>query len=153
MLRMSDSMKEIASTEKQLFAALNRIALGISEKTDGRMTQENIALEAGLSRATFNRYPDVVLEYKRQKKKENFVADIEKPQTVEDKHRDVVADNVRLKNAAFENKEEYEKNIRAARQEIFILNQALEMREKKLAEKDREIAELKRKTVRLKLVP
>lgn len=146
-------MKEIVATEKQLFAALNRIALGISEKTDGRMTQENIALEAGLSRATFNRYPNVVLEYKRQKKKENFVADIEKPQAVGDKHRDVVADNIRLKNAAIENKEEFDKNIRAARQEIFILNQALEMRDKTLAEKDREIAELKKKTVGLKLVP
>lgn len=150
---MSDSMKEIAATETQLFAALNRIALGISEKTNGRMTQENIALEAGLSRATFNRYPNVILEYKKKKKKENFVADIEKSQTVEDKHRDVVADNIRLKNAAIENKEEYDKNIRAARQEIFILNQALEMRDKTLAEKDREIAELNKKTVGLKLVP
>ncbi|RBA23656.1 hypothetical protein [Herminiimonas fonticola] len=146
-------MKEIAATETQLFAALNRIALGISEKTNGRMTQENIALEAGLSRATFNRYPNVILEYKKKKKKENFVADIEKSQTVEDKHRDVVADNIRLKNAAIENKEEYDKNIRAARQEIFILNQALEMRDKTLAEKDREIAELNKKTVGLKLVP
>lgn len=146
-------MKEIAATETQLFAALNRIVLGISEKTDGRITQENIALESGLSRATFNRYPNVVLEYKKQKKKENFVGDIEKPQAVEDKHRDVVADNIRLKNAAIENKEEYEKNIRAARQEIFILNQALEMRDKTLAEKNREIAELNKKTVGLKLVP
>lgn len=150
---MSNSMKEIAATETQLFAALNRITLGISEKTDGRMTQENIALEAGLSRATFNRYPNVVQEYKKHKRKENYEEDINKPQTVEDKYQDIVTDNIKLKNAAIRNRVEFDECIRAARQEIFILNQALEMRDGTLAEKDREIAELKNKYVRLKLVP
>ncbi|WP_076592149.1 hypothetical protein [Herminiimonas arsenitoxidans] len=149
---MSDNIKEITSTETQLFAALNRIAIGISEKTDGRMTQENIAHEAGLSRATFNRYPNVVLEYKKHKKKENFLPSVEQSHAVEDKYRYVVADNKNLKNAAIQNKEEYDENIRAARQEIFILNQALDMRDKTLAEKEREIAELKRKVVGPKLV-
>lgn len=42
-------------TEKRLRAAMNRLVAGTPRASDGRLTISNLAIEAGMSRATANR--------------------------------------------------------------------------------------------------
>lgn len=50
------------STERKLRAALERLVAGHPIRTDGRLTVTGLAREAGVSRATAHRYPDVLAD-------------------------------------------------------------------------------------------
>jgi DeoR/GlpR family transcriptional regulator of sugar metabolism len=50
------------STERKLRAALERLVAGHPIRTDGRFTVTGLAREAGVSRATAHRYPDVLAD-------------------------------------------------------------------------------------------
>lgn len=50
------------STERKLRAALERLVAGHPVRTDGRLTVTGLAREAGVSRATAHRYPDVLAD-------------------------------------------------------------------------------------------
>jgi DeoR/GlpR family transcriptional regulator of sugar metabolism len=51
------------STERKLRAALERLVAGHPIRTDGRLTVSGLAREAGVSRATAHRYPDVLADF------------------------------------------------------------------------------------------
>jgi hypothetical protein len=53
------------TTEQALRAAMERLFAGRAVKTDGRLTVVNLAIEAGVSRATANRAADVLADYWR----------------------------------------------------------------------------------------
>nr|WP_172691076.1 MULTISPECIES: hypothetical protein [Rhizobium/Agrobacterium group]ASK43677.1 hypothetical protein [Agrobacterium radiobacter]ASK43807.1 hypothetical protein [Rhizobium rhizogenes] len=53
------------STEQALRAAMNRLLTGSAIKSDGRLTVVNLAIEAGVSRATANRAAAVLIEFRR----------------------------------------------------------------------------------------
>jgi hypothetical protein len=68
-------MKPVShTTEQALRAALTRLASGNALQTDGQLTVANLAREAGVSRATANRAPSILLDLrdmaKAQKPKE-----------------------------------------------------------------------------------
>lgn len=50
------------STEHKLRAALDRLLASHPIRTDGRLTVTGLAREAGVSRATAHRYPDVLAD-------------------------------------------------------------------------------------------
>jgi len=52
--------------EKALRAAMERLLAGKPTRTDGRLIKENLYKEAGVSRATMNRAPDVLAEWDRR---------------------------------------------------------------------------------------
>ncbi|MCX4460280.1 hypothetical protein OOK58_56395 [Streptomyces sp. NBC_01728] len=49
--------------EKALRAAMERLLAGKPARTDGRLIKENLYREAGVSRATMNRAPDILTEW------------------------------------------------------------------------------------------
>lgn len=51
-------------TEQALQAAMQRLLSGAAIKTDGRLTVANLAIEAGVSRATANRAASVLAEFR-----------------------------------------------------------------------------------------
>lgn len=53
------------STEQALRGAMNRLLTGSAVKSDGRLTVVNLAIEAGVSRATANRAAAVLAEFRR----------------------------------------------------------------------------------------
>ena len=52
------------STEQALRAAMQRLLSGAAVRTDGRLTVVNLAIEAGVSRATANRATAVLAEFR-----------------------------------------------------------------------------------------
>lgn len=136
-------MSKKKDTEKSLIDALDRLICGKSRVTDGRVTQANIALEAGVSRATFNRYAKVVDEY-RLARTQRHTAAPQTPFTIEDKNRELQESNIALRRKLKIEEKAGEKRGASARQELFILTMALKARDKTIAIKDREIAQLKR---------
>lgn len=139
-------MSKMKKTEQKLFDALDILLSGKPVVSDGRVTQENIAMEAGVSRATFNRYSKVVDEYRlarSQKDSDGRAA----PFTIEDKNRELQESNIELRQKLSLKKTESEIQVAGARQEIFVLTMALKARDNTIGEKDREIAWLKRQLV------
>lgn len=53
------------STEEALRAAMNRLLTGSAVRSDGRLTVTNLAIEAGVSRATANRASAVLAAFRR----------------------------------------------------------------------------------------
>jgi hypothetical protein len=53
------------ATEKALREAMARLLAGRPAKTDGRLTVVNLAIEAGVSRATANRAPGLLADFRR----------------------------------------------------------------------------------------
>lgn len=143
-----EQVKKSPGTERLLFDAMDRLVAGEPNRTDGRFTQENIALEAGVSRATFNRYPKVLGEYHRVKFKHSR-EDPATPFTIEDKNRELQDSNTAMRRETAAKKSEYELRLAVARQEVFVLSQGLKLRDASIAKKDREIAELKREFAEL----
>lgn len=135
----------ISKTEKQLLDAIDLLVSGTPKNSDGRFTQKNIALEAGTSRATLNRYPNVIKEYQRVKAAGAARADEIKPFSIEDKNRELQDANTQLKRQFAEVRKSLERQILAARQEIRILVGALQLRDDTISAKDRQLAELNRK--------
>lgn len=136
-------MTKSEQTERELLDALDRLVTGRPKKTDGRITQENIALEAGVTRATFNRYTRVVVEYRRVKASAES-GDEPLPITIESKNRDLKDTNSKLQRALSEQRASHAREMYAARDEIMVLNVVLEERNKAIAAKDRQIAHLRR---------
>jgi len=141
-------MNKKVNTEKKLIDALDRLLAGESRLTDGRVTQGNIALEAGVSRATFNRYAKVVDEYRLAKTRKNTDA-LPVPFTIEEKNRELQESNIALRKKLTLEKVESNVQEARARQEIFVLTMALKAKDLNLAAKDREIAHLKRQLLKL----
>ena len=54
------------SAEHALKKAMERLLTGRAAHTDGRLTVANLAREAGLSRATAYRYPDVIQAFQKE---------------------------------------------------------------------------------------
>ncbi|GAA2396413.1 hypothetical protein [Mycolicibacterium llatzerense] len=50
----------------EIYAAMNRLLAGQSQHTDGRLTKTNLALEAGIGRATLYRQHDLLDEWTRR---------------------------------------------------------------------------------------
>lgn len=97
-----------------------------------------------MSRATFNRYPKAVEEYRKVKIRGESGEQV-MPFTIEDKNHELQESNTELRKRLVQEKLEYKQRLAGARQEVYILNMALQARDKTIAEKDREIAELWRK--------
>lgn len=56
-------MRPVSPASRQaLLDALDRLVSGQADRTDGRLTVANLAREAGISRATANRAPDILAE-------------------------------------------------------------------------------------------
>jgi homoaconitase/3-isopropylmalate dehydratase large subunit len=55
-----------AATKQALQDAMERLLAGHALKTDGRMTAVNLAIEAGVSRATANRATELLADYRRR---------------------------------------------------------------------------------------
>jgi hypothetical protein len=53
------------NTEHRICDAMSRLLEGCPCRTDGRWTVTNLAIEAGVSRATANRYPMVLDRFRR----------------------------------------------------------------------------------------
>lgn len=115
----------ISKTEKQLLDAIDLLVSGTPKNSDGRFTQKNIALEALVSRATLNRYPDVVKKYQRVKAAGATRANEVKPFGIEDKNRELQDASTQMKRQFAEVRKSLERQILAARQEIWILAGAL----------------------------
>lgn len=139
-------MNKSKNTERLLFDALDRLVAGNPQKTDGKVTQENIAKEAGVSRATFNRYAKVVQEYQRVKARGAQQEDF-RPFTIEDKNRELQEANTQLRRQSTDDRKAYTTHLESARQEIMVLNLALKARDETIAAKDREIAHLKKAVI------
>jgi hypothetical protein len=54
------------SSRDEIRSAMERLLSGTSQYTDGRLTRTNLALEAGVGRATLYRQPDLVAEWIRR---------------------------------------------------------------------------------------
>ena len=145
---MKKPPKKSVSTERRLFDALDALVAGTSTKTDGKLTQENIALEAGVSRATFNRYSKVVAEYRRARLQRG-TEESAQPFKIEDKNRELQESNTAVRRAATEERKKFKQQLAAARQEIFVLSQALKLRDEMLAARTRETKELGRQVAEL----
>jgi hypothetical protein len=139
-------MSKKQTTEQNLIDALDRLLAGQSRVTDGRLIQRNIALEAGVSRATFNRYAKVVEEYRLSKTQKNK-GDPPLRFTIEDKNLELQESNISLRKKLTSERDESKKRDAGARQEILILSLALKARDKTIDVKDREIAQLKRQLI------
>ena len=135
------------NTEQKLFDALDRIANGESRCTNGKLSQENVAKEADVSRATFNRYQNVVDEFNRLKRTGKSGAMVDDPFTIQDKNKELQSANVELRQSISRIKKEKDKQITVARQEIYILNRTLEQKEEKIASLRRELATCKSKEI------
>lgn len=146
---MSD---DVVDTEHKLLEALTRLAKGTPSVSDGKISQKNVAKEAGVSRATFNRYPSVVAEYRRIKKK-GATPEVDQPLGVEDNKQKLKDSIVALRKNLSQEKLASQTLVASARQEIFVLTTVLQLRDKTIAERDRQIAELKRQLVRLRQKP
>ena len=125
-------------TENKLFDALDRIASGNSKFTNGKLSQENVAKEAGVSRATFNRYQGVVDEFNRLKDSGRSGENLDSPLTIQDKNKELQQVNIELRRVIASDKKEHKELVDKARQEIYLLNRSIE-------NKDEDIASLKRK--------
>ncbi|MES2042167.1 MAG: hypothetical protein V4495_30510 [Pseudomonadota bacterium] len=139
-------MSKKQTTEQNLIDALDRLLAGQSRVTDGRLIQRNIALEAGVSRATFNRYAKVVDEYRLSKTQKNK----DGPPlrfTIEDKNLELQESNISLRKKLTSERVESKKRDAGARQEILVLSLALKARDKTIDAKEREIAQLKRQLI------
>ena len=55
-----------AATKQALQDAMERLLAGHALKTDGRMTAVNLAIEAGVSRATASRATELLADYRRR---------------------------------------------------------------------------------------
>ena len=55
-----------AATKQALRDAIERLLAGHSLRTDGRLTVVNLAIEAGVSRATANRATELLADYRRR---------------------------------------------------------------------------------------
>jgi len=139
-------MNKASKTERALFDALDLLVSGNPARTDGAFTQENIAKEAGVTRATFNRYDKVVEEYQRIKRRHAGTEDAV-PLTIQDQNRALQETHIQLQRTAADNKAEYTKHLVAARDEIMVLTLALRKRDETIAAKERIIAELNKKLV------
>ncbi|WP_309238964.1 hypothetical protein [Streptomyces lunaelactis] len=53
-------------TEQALLEAMARLFAGTPQRTDGKLTKNNLWREAGVSRATMNRATDVLAEWDRR---------------------------------------------------------------------------------------
>ncbi|SHX52568.1 Uncharacterised protein [Mycobacteroides abscessus subsp. abscessus] len=51
------------SPRDQIREAMQRLLSGTAQYTDGRLTRTNLALEAGVARATLYRHPDLIAEW------------------------------------------------------------------------------------------
>lgn len=54
------------SARDEIRQAMERLLTGAAEHTDGRLTRTNLALEAGIGRATLYRQPDLLAEWIRR---------------------------------------------------------------------------------------
>lgn len=52
-----------ATSEVKLRQAMQRLLTGTAQRTDGRLVKENLYREAGVSRATMNRHPDILRDW------------------------------------------------------------------------------------------
>ncbi|WP_194711277.1 hypothetical protein [Noviherbaspirillum soli] len=138
-------MNKAAKTERELLDALDRLVSGSPTCTDGALTQENLAKEAGVSRATLNRYPDVVEEFRRSKHGVPGDDAAAIPVTLQDKNRTLHEEVSLLKRQAALDKKEFDRILGAARDEIYVLSEALKERDKTIKAKDKTIAELNRR--------
>ncbi|MEY9877903.1 hypothetical protein ABH931_007427 [Streptacidiphilus sp. MAP12-33] len=55
-----------AATELALREAMDRLFAGAAQNTDGKLTENNLWREAGVSRATMNRAPEILAEWDRR---------------------------------------------------------------------------------------
>lgn len=136
-------MGKADKTEQKLLDALDRLLAGESKNTDGKITQSNIAAEAGLSRATFNRYTNAVAEYRRVKNR-NTSEKVDRPFTIEDKNLALQEENTVLRRKLIQFETALNERLASARQEIYVLRRALQFRDQLIEKKDSQIAALNR---------
>jgi wobble nucleotide-excising tRNase len=53
----------MTESERKLRAAMARLIAGKAQRTNGALSKNNLHYEAGVSRATMNRYPSVLAEW------------------------------------------------------------------------------------------
>lgn len=119
------------NTEKKLVDALDRLVTGKPKHTDGGLTQKNLCTEAGVSRTTLNRYKDILEEFNRAKKTGVTEESKEHPVSIQEKNKDLIEENSRLRKKNKKLKEYYEEELAKARQKIYIQSRKLEAYEAK----------------------
>jgi hypothetical protein len=146
-------MNKTSQTQRALLDALDRLVSGHPNFTDGALTQENVAKEAGVSRATFNRYVKVVDEFRRAKQGTPGDDATAVPVTLQDINRSLQDELIQLKRRASQDKVEFNGILAAARDEIYVLNEAIKERDKTIKAKDKIIAELNRRIAEIAILP
>lgn len=88
-----------SSTEPRLHDAMDRLLEGQSLHTDGRLTVTNLALEATVSRATANRYPAALDQFRRtvRERKEEKVATREPDRVDHGGHDHILAQQIQAR--------------------------------------------------------
>ena len=88
-----------SNTEQRLHDAMERLLEGQSLHTDGRLTVTNLALETKVSRATANRYPAVLDQFRRtvQDRKEEMLASRETDQADQGGHDHILAQQIQAR--------------------------------------------------------
>jgi len=145
-------MINVADTERKLLDAIDRILARKLINSDGKFTQTNISLEAGVSRATFNRYENVTARYRDIKEQEKLRKSEDNLENNKPK-LDFDKSNPDTKTDSNYSKAQIEKSIASARQEIFVLNMAIKMKDEQLLVQSREIAELKKMVASIQELP
>jgi hypothetical protein len=92
-------MMPASSTEQRLHDAMDRLLEGQSLHTDGRLTVTNLALEARVSRATANRYPAVLDQFRRtvQDRKQEMLATREPDRVEHGGHDHILAQQIQAR--------------------------------------------------------
>jgi len=88
-----------SSTEQRLYDAMARLLEGQSLHTDGRLTVTNLALETKVSRATANRYPAVLDQFRRtvRVRKEEMLATREPGRVDHGGHNHILAQQIQAR--------------------------------------------------------
>lgn len=120
-------MSKNDDTEMRFQEALERLVAGQSKRTNGKLTQENIADEAGLDRSTLNRYPAVVKSLKEAKRR--FIKDASTRGATQNKNPDLGESEAIFENDTADAKRKYCSDAVAAQQKIAILNMLLVQRD------------------------
>ena len=129
-----DSKNSEVSPEakKSLFDAIDRIVSGNAKFTNGKLTQENIAEEAGLSRATLIRCDEAMAELRKVKNAGSKRDQKDSPITIQEKNKELQETNTELRRKLTQKEKKSKNEIDKARQEIYVLQRMLAKQDEKI---------------------
>ena len=128
--------------KRSLLDAIDRIVSGNARFTNGKVTQENIAEEAGLSRATLIRCEEAMDELRKVKNAGSKRSQKDSPITIQEKNKELQEMNTELRRKLTQKEKTSKNEIDKARQEIYVL-------QRMLAKQDERIQTLQRKVTKI----